>query len=354
MSGTGSAGGTSAAAFNPVRLSALSASDLQALLDSRDRYKKAVFAEAIAQLEQSPGLADMRPCTSLREAQAGTCLVTEAIKAQFAAAPAPAPVVAAVPAPAPAPAVTAPTAPAAAPSAVPSAAPAAVPAPAPAPAPAVAVAPEAAAASAFETALSALAERRRVRSAALPQIERKVALVIGVDRYNDPAIPTLANAVRDARAIGRIFESDLGYETVVLENANRAAVVGALNRLALELRPQDSVVVYYAGHGELVQSTQLGYWQLTDADAKRPETWLSNADISRLIGRFGASQVALISDSCYSGSLVAEERLRASTAPVDPVAVLTRKSVVVMTSGGNEPVFDEGKQGHSPFAWNLM
>lgn len=348
VSGTGSAGGTSAAAFSPVRLSTLSARDLQALLDSRDRYKKAVFAEAIAQLEQSPGLADMRPCTSLREAQAGTCLVTEAIKAQFAAAPAPAPapVVAAVPVPVPGPAAVSPAAPAPAPSAPPSAAPAAT--------PAVAAAPEAAALSAFETALSALAERRRVRSAALPQIERKVALVIGVDRYNDPAIPTLANAVRDARAIGRIFESELGYETVVLENANRAAVVGALNRLALELRPQDSVVVYYAGHGELVQSTQLGYWQLTDADAKRPETWLSNADISRLIGRIGASQVALISDSCYSGSLVAEERLRASTAPVDPVAVLTRKSVVVMTSGGNEPVFDEGKQGHSPFAWNLM
>lgn len=228
------------------------------------------------------------------------------------------------------------------------------PAPAPAPAPTAPAAPIVAPTSALEAALATLAERRRVRSAALPQIERKVALVIGVDRYDDAAIPTLANATKDARTIGRLFERELGYETVVLENATRAAVVGALNRLALELRPQDSVVVYYAGHGELVQSTQLGYWQLADADAKRPQTWLSNADISRLVGRIGASQVALISDSCYSGSLVAEERLRAGTAPVDPVAVLTRKSVVVMSSGGNEPVFDEGKQGHSPFAWNLM
>jgi len=25
-----------------------------------------------------------------------------------------------------------------------------------------------------------------------------------------------------------------------------------------------------------------------------------------------------------------------------------------MSSGGNEPVADAGKQGHSPFAWNLM
>ena len=124
--------------------------------------------------------------------------------------------------------------------------------------------------------------------------------------------------------------------------------------MALELRPHDSVAIYYAGHGELVEATQLGYWQLADAQAQDPRTWLSNADISRLVSRFTASQVAVISDSCYSGSLVAEERLRATGAAVDPVAVLTRKSVVVMSSGGNEPVFDEGKQGHSPFAWNLM
>ena len=35
---------------------------------------------------------------------------------------------------------------------------------------------------------------RRVRNASLPQIQRKVALVIGVDRYADSTIPTLANA----------------------------------------------------------------------------------------------------------------------------------------------------------------
>jgi hypothetical protein len=51
---------------------------------------------------------------------------------------------------------------------------------------------------------------------------------------------------------------------------------------------------------------------------------------------------------------VAEERIRASQAPIDPVALLTRKTVVVMSSGGNEPVFDAGKNGHSPFAYNLL
>ncbi|MGS0755969.1 hypothetical protein ACVBEH_15735, partial [Roseateles sp. GG27B] len=126
-----------------------------------------------------------------------------------------------------------------------------------------------------------------------------------------------------------------------LDNANKPAVVAALNKLALELGPRDSVVIYYAGHGDLVPSTGLGYWQLSDSDAKRPETWLSNADIGRMIAQFSASQVALISDSCYSGSLVSEQRIRATPGKVDPQTVLAKKSVVVMSSGGNEPGIDE-------------
>src|SRR5207237_6413664 len=60
---------------------------------------------------------------------------------------------------------------------------------------------------------------RRVLNASLPQIHRKVAVVIGVDNYDDPTIPKLANAVSDAVAIGKVLESQMGYETVVLENA---------------------------------------------------------------------------------------------------------------------------------------
>lgn len=33
---------------------------------------------------------------------------------------------------------------------------------------------------------------------------------------------------------------------------------------------------------------------------------------------------------------------------------MRRRSVLVMTSGDEEPVSDEGKEGHSIFAWNLV
>ena len=319
--------------FDPVSLSDMSNDAVLGMLEARAQYMQILFADAIDALEKDPTLADMPPCKTRADLLAGGCVVTDALKRELraqakSASVAIAPVAAAAP-PSPAAAAISPAA----------AAPAAPAAPAPVTNPPA-------------TLLASSA--RRVLNASLPQIHRKLALVIGIDRYEDPSIPQLANAVGDARAIGKVLESHMGYETVVLENATKKSVVSALNQLALELGPTDSVIFYYAGHGELVEATKLGYWQLADSDPKRPETWLSNADIGRMVAQFEASQVALVSDSCYSGSLVTDQRIRAATGTVDAAQMLSRKSVVVMSSGGNEPVADAGKQGHSPFAWNLM
>ncbi|MEY4753221.1 MAG: hypothetical protein RJA44_896, partial [Pseudomonadota bacterium] len=149
-------------------------------------------------------------------------------------------------------------------------------------------------------------------------------------------------------------EDRLGYEVVRLDNPSRRSVVAALNRLAIELEPSDSLLIYYAGHGELLPTTGHGYWLLGDSRASDPSGWLSNVDIDRLIGRIDAAQVALISDSCYSGALMARERIHARPERPDPAALLARKAVVVMSSGANEPVADQGRDGYSLFAWSLM
>ncbi|MBE0547313.1 MAG: caspase family protein, partial [Rubrivivax sp.] len=195
---------------------------------------------------------------------------------------------------------------------------------------------------------------RAVRAAALPQIQRKIAVLIGLDNYVDDRIPLLENAGRDVEAMARVLETQLGYQTVVVRDASREAIIGVLNRLALTARPNDSVVVYYAGHGTVVEETGLGYWIPASADADRPESWISNNDIGKLVGSIRASQVVLISDSCFSGSLVSDRRVRAFGGADDPGALLQRRAAVVMSSGGNEPVADGSRNGHSPFAASLM
>jgi len=349
----GATGLDSKPSFAGVRLSAMSQDELAGMLAARDQYKKALFADSIHKLERDPSLADLPLCKSRNDVEQGRCLLTDALKREIrrtseAQAPQQSPQQSPV-------AQSAEPAISAAQAAMPST-PTTPATPPTLPTPPTPVTPAAAVVVKSELASVNvnLAQKRKIKSAALPQIERKVAVVIGVDEYADQRIPALANAVNDARSVASLFESALGYETVVLANATKLSVVSAMNKLALELGPRDSVIVYYAGHGELVEATGLGYWQLADSDAALPQTWLSNADISRMVAQIGASQVALISDSCYSGSLVSNDQIRATPGGLDPKTLLTQKSVVVMSSGGNEPVFDQGRDGHSPFAWNLM
>ena len=338
-------------AFGSLDVGNLSLEQLTTLLVARETFKKSLFGEAVRLLENDPALADAPACLSVEQVDTGTCLVTEELKAKITAAAA-AEATSVAPKPA---TVASTTAPAALPPATATATATATAPPTSATPPAApAAARTATAAAAPPVVAVSLPSQRVVRQASLPQIQRKIAVVIGNDNFEDKRIPKLDNARADAEAIAKVLGDELGYETLVIRDGTREVILATLNRLALQVKPNDSVVVYYAGHGELVEKTGLGYWQPANADATRPQTWISNDDIGKLLGQMGASQVALISDSCFSGSLLTDDRIRALGQTVDPTILLNRRAAVVMSSGGNEPVADAGKNGHSSFAWNLM
>ncbi|MFA9215793.1 MAG: caspase domain-containing protein [Sphingomonadaceae bacterium] len=188
----------------------------------------------------------------------------------------------------------------------------------------------------------------------LPQIERKVALVIGINHYRDPNIMPLDSALPDAEAVAALMAQHLGYEARVLRDPTKAEIVNSIAALARELGPRDSVTVYYAGHGYMTgnaKSGQQGYWIPADASSTNPANWISTSDVARLLAAIPASQVMLVSDSCYSGTFTREQQVVSSP---DAGQILARRSVVVMSSGGEEPVADDGVDGHSIFAWSLL
>lgn len=187
----------------------------------------------------------------------------------------------------------------------------------------------------------------------LPQIQQKRALLLGINHYQDKEIPSLESAVRDVELVAKDLKEKLGYQVKVVRDASRADIVTEMARMAGELGPEDSVAIYYAGHGYLDEDTGKGYWIPADGRADHPGKWVSNEDIARLLTLLPTKQVILVSDSCYSGSLAKEQKLSGAEVAKSPKEVLARRTVTVMSSGGEEPVSDEGKEGQSIFAWNL-
>jgi hypothetical protein len=189
----------------------------------------------------------------------------------------------------------------------------------------------------------------------LPAIRHKVALVIGNNAYQDPDIPTLSGAVNDANAIGKVMKEKFGYEVHMVHNGTRADIIREINKVADETGSKDSVLIFYAGHGYEDAETKAGYWIPSDASSQNPSNWVSNTDINKMLSSIPAKQVILVSDSCFSGTLTKEQQVTSeSVAGESAQEILGKRSVTVMSSGGEEPVVDEGREGHSIFAWHLI
>ncbi len=183
---------------------------------------------------------------------------------------------------------------------------------------------------------------------------RKIALLIGVQDYLEP-IPDLTTPVADVEAIGGLLRTRLGYETRIIENATRDEIVAGLQALVDELEESDSAIIMYAGHGYILEATGVGYWLAADARTDSADQWISNTSISEALNAIRSKNVMLIADSCYSGTLLSgEHRVEGVRVQLNKEELRDRRSVVILSSGGEEPVQDTGGAGHSVFAGQLM
>jgi hypothetical protein len=180
------------------------------------------------------------------------------------------------------------------------------------------------------------------------------ALVIGNNRYAN--LPNLESAVPDAQAVDELLRTRYGFRTRVLLNATRAQIISALNEYRGILSPDDSLLIYYAGHGELDTQNLRGYWLPVDAQRDENTEWISDQQVTSQIETMSARHVLVVADSCYSGAMTRSSGvvIRSAGSTDEEIKRLTRLAKVpsrtVLTSGGLQPVLDAGGGGHSIFA----
>ena len=143
---------------------------------------------------------------------------------------------------------------------------------------------------------------------------RNWAVSVGIDQYKDPGIPTLGGAAHDAWVMHHFFASPHGANVpidrrMILLNhqATRANFEFALGRFLARACPQDTIYVYFAGHGApepdrpddaflFTHDTQLGNLVGTSLSMRQlPEFLKWRA------GRVG--KMVMLLDACHSGSI---------------------------------------------------
>lgn len=196
-------------------------------------------------------------------------------------------------------------------------------------------------------------EGNETRTKELDKIyDHKVAVVIGINKYNP--WPGLEYAVNDAEAVRNKLRK-MGYDKII-ELYNRQATRSAILRvlgddLVTMLGPNDSLLVYFAGHGQtepLADGQEEGYIIPVDGTMDNYRgTAISMTYIHSMIKKYKAKHVLFAFDSCYSGLGL---KRGGGQKPVDAfIKNMSQKRVrQILTAGGkNEQAAEE--KGHGIF-----
>ncbi|CAK8724424.1 hypothetical protein KKHLCK_14125 [Candidatus Electrothrix laxa] len=182
------------------------------------------------------------------------------------------------------------------------------------------------------------------------------ALVIGNQDYK--YLNKLSTPRNDAREIKRILQNKYDFKVTLLLDATREEMLRALEKLRKEMKEEDNLLIYYAGHGILDKVTDAGYWQPIDAEKYSNVNWIPFTSLVTAIKGIQAKHILVIADSCFSGALMTT---RDSGADLDYGSerwlrrMRENKSRTALTSGGKkERVFDTGGGNYSIFAKSLI
>jgi hypothetical protein len=176
-------------------------------------------------------------------------------------------------------------------------------------------------------------------------------LVIGIDEYPNTRYKKIANAKLDGNRICKVLQERYGFvlarEPIYDSEATHDNVRDAILDLAQSSYEEDSLIIYYAGHGDQNSQSKKGYWIPADGEDDQKK-YIKNSTVLDDLESIQAKHILLISDSCYSGTFISRTRTGGKILKHDELE--TRKSRWVFVSGEEEPVSD-GKEGEgSPFS----
>ena len=185
-------------------------------------------------------------------------------------------------------------------------------------------------------------------------------VVIGINDYIN--VPKLTTAVNDAKEVRKVLLERYGFDTKRLvelydSDATAKRILAELRGLSGKIKKDDSLLIYYAGHGKLDEITKTGAWIPVDGVPDDPTTWVDNDMLKKhiTVDAIKARHLLLISDSCFAGDFFVRG---GETAPKITDAYVrtafSKASREAITSGGVEPVSDKGFENHSVFAHFLI
>jgi hypothetical protein len=197
-------------------------------------------------------------------------------------------------------------------------------------------------------------------------------LAIGVNRYVDEKFaPPLDLAEQDAKAFANSMKTAAGglygevrVAQVLGSQVTLANLTGVVDRIAADIHPRDTFILFAAGHGVsskgrfylIPQNYRSGTASLADGAIGQDQLqhWLAN--------RIKAKRALILLDTCESGALIAGHTRSRVDAPASEAAVgrlheATGRPVLTAAGVGqsaHEGAIGASGQAHGYFTWAVL
>lgn len=189
-------------------------------------------------------------------------------------------------------------------------------------------------------------------------------LAIGINEYKNPKL-SLNYAKADAKAFADSVEqktnsifSEIKIQTIFDKDATRENILKQLTALSNEITLNDVFILYYAGHGSVVD--EKFYFiptetvRLYDEDNLK-KTAIEAQELQRYLEKVKALKQVIIMDACQSGQSV-ELLSQRGAVEEKAIAQLSRSAGIhVLASAGSEQYASEfSSLGHGLFTYALL
>lgn len=195
------------------------------------------------------------------------------------------------------------------------------------------------------------------------------AVEVGISDYQNPGIPDLRFANKDAEAFAVFLRSPSGgaldddhLQLLLNEQATGANVAIALGALIDEAQEGDNVIIYFSGYGdvETKRMSQSGYLLCWDTN---PKVYFAGGtikvndlqDIVSTLAVQNKAKVILITDACHAGALAGSD-IGGPQVTAKNMATQYANEIKILSCQPNEFSI-EGEQwggGRGAFSFNLV
>lgn len=196
---------------------------------------------------------------------------------------------------------------------------------------------------------------------------RRLAIIIGVNQYQDPTFRPLQFAENDARALTQWLVNDKGgkwssADVQLLQGAyaSRYQIESLISQVCVNVaEPGDLALIYFGGHAFLDESKGESYLAVADTRYQQPSTGINLLSLAQnIVGRSPAANILFILDCFQTGQVWSTRR----ASPYDSKPLLSPTLLNALQQGamffcscrGNELAPEAGERNLGLFVYRTI